>query len=49
MDTNKSFSLSSKNRMVNSVDPDKTAVNKPSYLDLYCLQRYLNWSAEVKY
>ena len=34
--------------MANSVDPDETARNEPSHLDLYCLQRYLYWSVGMK-
>ena len=37
-----------KNRMANSVDPDKTAHYKPSHLDLHCLQRYLYGSVGMK-
>ena len=33
----------SKKRMANSVDPDETAHNGPSHLDLHCLQRCLVW------
>ena len=34
--------------MANSADPDEIVRHKPSYLDLYRLQRYLCWSAEMK-
>ena len=34
--------------MANSVDPDETARNEPSHLDLLCLHRYLFLSAELK-
>ena len=36
------------NRMANSVDPDETARNEPSHLDLHCLQKYLYWSSGLK-
>ena len=29
-----------KSRMANNIDPDKTARDEPSHLDLYCLQIY---------
>ena len=29
------------NRMANNVDPDETARNEPSHLDMHCLERYL--------
>ena len=35
-------------KMANSVDPNETARYQPSYLDLHCLQRYLNWSVGMK-
>ena len=31
-----------------SVDPDETARDEPSHLDLHCLERYLVWSAGLK-
>ena len=34
--------------MANSVDPDETAHDEPSHLDLRCLQKYLSWSARLK-
>ena len=34
--------------MANSVDPDETARDEPSHLDLHCLQRYLFWSVGAK-
>ena len=34
--------------MANSVDPDATACDEPSHLDLYGLGRYLFWSAGMK-
>ena len=34
--------------MANSLDPDETAHNEPSHLDLHCLHRYLFWSAGPK-
>ena len=34
--------------MANCVDPDENAHNRPSHLDLHCLQRYLFWSAGMK-
>ena len=34
--------------MVNSVDPDETARNEPSHLDLHCLHRYCFWSPRLK-
>ena len=37
-----------KNRMTNSVDPDETARDEPSHLDLRCLQKCLFWSAVLK-
>ena len=33
-----------KNRMANSVNPDETALNVPSHLDLHCSHWYLFWS-----
>ena len=36
------------NRMANRVDPDEMAHNKPSHLDLHCLQKYQLWSAGLK-
>ena len=36
------------NRLTNSVDPDETARDEPSHLDLHCLQSSLNWSSEMK-
>ena len=44
-DANRNFSLKSKNRLANCVDPVETAPYKPSHLDLYCLHMYLFWSA----
>ena len=37
-----------RNRMANSVDPDKMAHYKPSHLDLNCLHRYLYRSTVLK-
>ena len=34
--------------MANSVDPDETARNEPSHLDLRCLHRYWFWSVEFE-
>ena len=34
--------------MANSVDPDETARDEPSHLDLHCLNRYLFWSVGLK-
>ena len=34
--------------MANIVDPDVTARNQPSHLDLHCLHRCLFWSAWLK-
>ena len=34
--------------MANSVDPDETARNEPSHLDLHCLYRYPVWFARLK-
>ena len=31
------------NRMADRVDPDETARNEPSHLDLHCLQKYVCW------
>ena len=36
------------NRMANRADPDETARNEPSHLDLHRLQRYIYWSAGMK-
>ena len=36
------------NRMANIVDPDETARNEPSHLDLHCLHRNLIWSVRLK-
>ena len=41
-------SIVNQNKMTNSVDPDETARYEPSHLDLYCLHRYLFWSARLK-
>ena len=41
-------SVKSKNRMANNVNPDETALDEPSDLDLHCLHRYLFWSARLK-
>ena len=35
------FQSNIKNRTANSVDPDESARDEPSHLDLYCLHRYL--------
>ena len=35
--------------MANSIDPDETAHDEPSHLDLYCLRRYLYWSAGMNF
>ena len=35
-------------RMANSVDPDETACNEPSHLNLHCLHRYLFWYVRLK-
>ena len=35
--------------MANSVDPNETARNEPSHLDLHCLQRYLYWSVRIQW
>ena len=34
--------------MANSVDPDETARDEPSHLDLHCLNRHLFLSAGLK-
>ena len=34
--------------MANSVDPDVTAQNEPSHLELHCLQKCMYWSGEIK-
>ena len=34
--------------MTNSVDPDETAHDEPSHLDLHGLQKYLYWSAGME-
>ena len=31
-----------RSRQANSVDPDETARNEPSHLDLHCLQMYVS-------
>ena len=43
-----SFKPLIKIRMVNSVDPDETARDEPSYLDLHCLHMYCFWSAGLQ-
>ena len=50
----KRFQAKISNRMANSVDPDETVLYwlshyEPSHLDLRCLQRYLHWSAGMKW
>ena len=40
-DAKRSFSLILKNRMASSLDPDETAHDEPSHLDLHCLHGYL--------
>ena len=42
------FQSKTKSRMANSVDPDETARDEPSHLDIHCLHRYLLWSAGLK-
>ena len=37
-------SVKNQNKMTDSVDPDETARNEPSDLDLHYLYRYLFWS-----
>ena len=34
--------------MANSVEPDETARNKPSHLNLHCLPKYLSWCTGLK-
>ena len=34
--------------MANSGDPEETARDEPSLLDLHCLDRYLFWCASLK-
>ena len=34
--------------MASIVDPDETARNEPSHLDLHCLQKFPCWSAGIK-
>ena len=34
--------------MTNSVDPDETARDEPSHLDLHRLHNYLFWSTKLK-
>ena len=41
IDENSGFSLESKNRMANGVDPDEMAHYEPSHPGLHCWQRYL--------
>ena len=36
------------NKMATSVDPDETAPDEPSHLDLHCLERYLYWPVGIK-
>ena len=33
--------------MANSVDPDETARDEPSHLDLHCLHKYQFWSTNL--
>ena len=42
----RSFNQITNHRMANRVDQVE---NEPSHLDLHSLQRYMNWSAEMKY
>ena len=37
-----------KKRVSNSVEPDETARDEQSHLDLHCLHWFLYWSAELK-
>ena len=48
IDANRVFQSKIKNIMANSVDPDETAYDEMSHLDLHCLHRYLFWSAGLK-
>ena len=43
------MSVKNQNRIANCVDPDETAHAEPSHQDLYCLHRYLVWSAGLKW
>ena len=43
-EANCGFSLKSKNRTANTVDPDKSA----RYLDPHCLHNHLFWSVGLK-
>ena len=38
------FSVKIQNRITNSVDPDETAHDEPSHLDLHCFQKCLSRS-----
>ena len=42
------FQLHISNRIGNSVDPDETAHDEPSHLDLHCLQKYMYSSVGMK-
>ena len=42
---NRGFNKKINIRMANSANPDEMARYEPSHLDLYCLQRYMYWSA----
>ena len=44
----KKVTICVKNRMINSVNPDETAHDEPSHLDLHSLQKYLFWSTGLK-
>ena len=47
-DVNVGFSVKSKIKKPNNVDPDETAHYEPSQLDLHCFHRCLFWSAGLK-
>ena len=42
------MSVKYQNIMANSVDPDDTAYDEPYHQVLYCLHRYLIWSAGLQ-
>ena len=45
----KKVTICVKNRMINSVNPDETAHDEPSHLDLHSLQKYLFWSTGLRH
>ena len=42
-DISSGFQSKIQTRIAHNVDPDETAHNEPSHLDLHCLHKYLLW------